>query len=127
MLRKQFKFPPEDTQTFTIRMHTKDKKVCLLHIDKRIKSIQASGPGHLHWKENNFRTIAENLFRWYVKDTNSKLISSNSAENQVNVSLSASQASTQLNQSQTNYTPTEGPEEEPTVIIDQQQVDTTTV
>ena len=125
VLSKQFKFPPEDTQTFTIKMHSKDKKVCLLHIDKRIKSIRASGPGHSHWKETNFRTIAENLFRWYVKDTNAKLNSSNSAENQVNESLSASQASTQPNQSGTNYTPTEGTEEGPSVIIDQQQVDTT--
>ena len=128
VLSKQFKFPSEDSQTFTVKMHVKDKKACFLHIDKRINSIRASGPGHLHWRENNFKTMSENMFRSFVKETNSVLNSSNTTDNQDNYSLSASQASTQPNQSMTNYITTEGTEEEPPVVlIEDQQVDNTSL
>ena len=129
VLSKQFKFPSEDTQTFTVKMHVKDKKACFLHIDKRINSIRASGPGHLYWRENNFKTMSENMFKSFVKETNSVLNSSNTSNNQDNESLSASQASTQPNQSGTNYTvTTEVTEEEPPVVlIEDQQVDPTSL
>lgn len=127
VLSKQFQFPSEETQTFTVKMHVKDKKTCFLNIDKRIKSIRASGPGHLHWKENQFKKMSENMYKSFVKETNSVLNSSNTADIQDNESLSASQALTQPNQSGTNYTATEGTEVElPVVLVTEQgQVDPT--
>ena len=122
VLSKQFQFPSEETQTFTVKMHVKDKKACFLHIDKRIKSIRASGPGHLHWKENHFKKLSENMYKSFVKETNSVLNSSNTIDIQDNQSLSASQASTQPNQSGTNYTATEGTEEEPPVVLVAEQL-----
>ena len=71
VLSKQFQFPSEETQTFTVKMYVKDKKACFLHIDKRIKFICASGPGHLHWKENHFKKLSENMYKSFVKETNS--------------------------------------------------------
>ena len=122
VLSKQFQFPSIETQTFTVKMHVKDKKACFLHIDKRIKSIRASGPGHLYWKENHFKKLSENMYKSFVKETNSVLNSSNATGIQDNDMLSASQVSTQPNISGTNYTATEGAEEEPPVELVAEQL-----
>lgn len=125
VLSKQFQFPSAETQTFTVKMHVKDKKACFLHIDKRIKSIRASGPGHLYWKENHFKKLSENMYKSFVKETNSVLNSSNTTDIQDNESLSASQVSTQPNKSGINYTATEGAEEEPPVELVAEQLQIT--
>ena len=113
---KQFKFPSEGTQTFTVKMHVHDKKACFLYTYKRMMTIRASGLGHLLWKENHFKKLSQNMYKSFVKETNSVYNSSNTTDSQGNQSLSASQASTQPNQSGTIYTATEGTEEEPPVV-----------
>ena len=55
VLSKQFKFPSEGTQTFTVKMHVHGKKVCFLYTDKRMMTIRASGLGHLLWKKTTSR------------------------------------------------------------------------
>lgn len=103
VLSKQFKFPSTETQTFTIKMHV-NKKACFLYIDKRILSIRASRPGHLQWKDSNFKKLAENMYKSFVRDTNSVLNSSNRTDTQDNQSLSASPVSTQVDEGGNNYT-----------------------
>ena len=102
VLSKQFKFPSEEVQTFTVKTHV-NKAQCFLYIDKRIMTIRASGPGHMPWRENNFKRLSANLYRTFIKETDSVLNSSNTTDNQNNASLSASQVSTQPNQSGGNY------------------------
>ena len=92
----------EEVQTFTVKTHV-NKAQCFLYIDKRIMTIRASGPGHMPWRENNFKRLSANLYRTFIKETDSVLNSSNTTDNQNNASLSASQVSTQPNQSGGNY------------------------
>ena len=54
VLSIEFKFPSEDTKTFHIRKHV-DSKTCNIYIDRDMMSVCASGPGHVFWKENNFK------------------------------------------------------------------------
>ena len=73
--------------------------------------ICASGPGHTFWKENNFKKLSENMYRSFVRETNSML--NTRLKNQ---SLSTSQVSIQQNQSVSNYTTTEEAEVNPPAV-----------
>ena len=81
VLSKQFKFPSQGVQTFTVKTLV-SKMQCFLYIDKRIMTIRASGPGHVSWREINFKRLSVNLYRTSVKETNSVLNSSNTTDNQ---------------------------------------------
>ena len=101
VLSKEFKFPSEDTKKFHIRTHV-DSKRCNIYIDRDMMSVCASGPGHVFWKENNLKKLSENMYRSFVRETNSVL--NTSLEITDNQSLSGSQVSTHENQSGSNYT-----------------------
>lgn len=103
VLSKQFKLPPEETQTFTVKTHM-NKEQFYLYVDKRIMTIRASGPERVLWRENNFKKLSANLYKSFVKEKNSVLSSINTTSNQDNGSLSASQVSTQPNLSWSNFT-----------------------
>ena len=67
-------------------------------MEKSVLSLSASGPGHRLWKEKNFKRLSENMYRSFVKETDSVL--NTSLLDQDKESLSASQVSTQPNDSQ---------------------------
>ena len=80
VLSKQFSFPTEGTKKFQLKTHVEQKK-CILSIDKDIMSLCASGPGHMAWKDKEFRNLGENLFRTFIRN-NESLLSKNSTQNQ---------------------------------------------
>ena len=97
VLSKEFQFPAEEAKSFTIKTHV-DRKRCSLFIDKKMMSICASGPGHVFWKEHNFKKLTEYMYRKFVQETNSVLNRSTSVDNQDSLRLPESQVSTQINQ-----------------------------
>lgn len=107
VLGKEFKFPSEDAKKFHIKTHVNSKR-CNIYIDRDMMSLCASGPGHVFWKENNFRKLSEHMYRSFVRSTNSVL--NTSLDIQDNQGLSGSQVPTQDNQSGSNYTTLEEPE-----------------
>ncbi|MEW8542647.1 MAG: GDSL-type esterase/lipase family protein [Candidatus Thiodiazotropha sp.] len=125
VLSKEFQFPAEEAKSFTIKTHV-DRKRCSLFIDKKMMSICASGPGHVFWKEHNFKKLTEYMYRKFVQETNSVLNRSTSVDNQNSLRLSESQVSTQINQSgSSNLTTTEAEVEPPAVPTTEQSVDST--
>lgn len=125
VLSKEFNFPANDTRKFQIKTHV-DGKRCFIHIDKDVMSLCASGPGHNFWKENNFKKLSENMYRCFIRDTNSML--NTDLQKESNKSLSVSQISTQpdlcglINCNTTEETGNEPPAE----LITQQPLETST-
>lgn len=125
VLSKEFaNFPLKNAKKFRIKTHV-DGLQCFLTIDRTIMSICASGPGHISWKETNFKKLSENMYRSFVRETNSAL--NTSLMTQDNGSLSASQASTQPNESVLINTMEQAGEETPGEMITQELPDTATV
>ena len=97
VLSKEFaNFPSQSAKTFRIKTHV-DRLKCFLTIDRSVLSLCASGPGHTIWREKKFKKLSENMYRSFVKETDSVL--NTSLLDQDNSSLSGSQVSTQQNQS----------------------------
>lgn len=120
VLSKEFQFPAEEAKSFTIKTHV-DRKRCSLFIDKKMMSISASGPGHVFWKEHNFKKLTQHMYRRFVQETNSVLNKSTSVANEASLRLSESQVSTQSNQSRsTNLTTIETEVEPPAVPATEQ-------
>ena len=115
VLSKEFQFPAEEAKSFTIKTHV-NRKRCSLFIDKKMMSICASGPGHVFWKEHNFKKLTDYMYRRFVQETNAVLNKSTSVANEASLRLSQSQVSTQINQSgSTNLTAKETEVEPPAV------------
>ena len=96
VLGKDFaNFPSKSAKTFRIKTHV-DRQQCFLTIDRSVLSLCASGPGHTLWREKTFKKLSENMYKSFVKETNSVL--NTSLLDQDNASLSGSQVSTQHNQ-----------------------------
>lgn len=72
VLGKEFQFPEDSSKKFSLRTHV-DGKRCHIHIDRTDLTISANGPGHVYWKDNNFRKLSVNMFKNFVDDTNSVL------------------------------------------------------
>ena len=106
-------FPSGNARISPVKTHV-DGLQCFLHIDRRVMSLCASGSGHISWKEKHFKRLLENIYRSFVQRTNSRL-SINTGLVVINDSLSASQISTQPNQSGLLHCNTE--EEIPAVLI----------
>ena len=97
VLGKEFaNFPSKSAKTFRIKTHV-DRQQCILTVDRSVLSLSASGPGHTLWREKKFKKLSENMYKSFVKETNSVL--NTSLLDQDNSSLSGSQVSTQHNQS----------------------------
>ena len=89
-------FPTQNTKKFRVKTHV-DGLQCILTMERSVLSICASGPGHQVWKQKKFKKLSENMYRGYVKNTNSALDTSVNIQDKE--SLSASLVSTQPNQS----------------------------
>ena len=123
-LSKEFaNFPPLSTTKFRVKTHV-DGLQCILTMERSVLSLCASGPGHSLWKEKNFKKLSENMYRSFVKETDSVL--NTSLLDQDKESLSASQVSTQPNQSGLITIMEEAREETPGVIRTQELPDIAT-
>ena len=71
MLEKEFSTPGEDVNKFLLKTHIKGKK-CHINVDRNDCTILATGPGHVNWKENNFKRMAKHMFKNFVDKTNSE-------------------------------------------------------
>ena len=97
VLGKEFEnFPSKSAKTFRIKTHVNHQQ-CFLTIDRSVLSLCASGPGHTLWREKKFKKLSENMYKSFVRETNSVL--NTSLLDQDNASLSGAQVSTQHNQS----------------------------
>ena len=123
-LSKEFAdFPSQSAKKFRVKTHV-DGLQCILTMERSLMSLCASGPGHSIWKEKNFKKLSENMYRSFVRDTDSVL--NTSLLDQDKESLSASQVSTQPNQSGLITIMEEAREETPGVIRTQQPPDSAT-
>ena len=118
--REDANFPSGNARKFRVKTHV-DGLQCFLHIDRSVMSLCASRPGHISWKEKHFRRLSENIYRSFVQRTNS-MLSINTDLVVINDSLSASQVSTQPNQSGLLHCNTG--EETPAVLISGQSAAT---
>ena len=123
-LSKEFAdFPSQSAKKFRVKTHV-DGLQCILTMERSLMSLCASGAGHSIWKEKNFKKLSENMYRSFVKDTDSVL--NTSLLDQDKESLSASQVSTQPNQSGLITIMEEAREDTPGVIRIQQPPDSAT-
>lgn len=117
VLSKEFNFPSKDAKKFHIKTHV-DGKRCSIQIDREVMSMCASGPGHTFWKENNFKKLSENMYRCFIRETNSVL--NTHLQEQHNQSLSVSQQSGLI----TLNTTDEAGDESPGAVLTQQPPET---
>lgn len=91
VLEKEFNTPGDDVNRFLLKTHIDGKK-CHIQVDKSDRTIVATGPGHVTWKENSFRKMSVNMFKKFVDKTNSNM--NNSAD--VNLSEATRQVSSAI-------------------------------
>ena len=89
VLEKEFNTPGDDVNRFLLKTHTDGKK-CHIQVDKSDRTIVATGPGHVTWKENSYRKMSVNMFKKFVDNSNMN----NSAD--VNLSEAARQVSSAM-------------------------------
>lgn len=65
VLEKEFCIPGEDVNKFMLKTYIEGKR-CQITVDRTDLSIVATGPGHVYWKERNFRKMTFNMFKEFV-------------------------------------------------------------
>ncbi|MEW8546796.1 MAG: GDSL-type esterase/lipase family protein [Candidatus Thiodiazotropha sp.] len=76
VLRKEF-LTPEESSTFVLTTHIDGGKKCNIHVDLNEMTFVISGQGHTMWLEVNFRKMAIAMYRNFVNDIDSSLLSIN--------------------------------------------------
>ena len=69
VLEKEFSTPGEDINKFLLKTHISGQK-CHINVNRTDLTIVATGPGHVIWKEKNFRKMTSNMFKKFVDQTN---------------------------------------------------------
>ena len=74
-LDKEFKIPENSFKQFSLKTHV-DGKRCSIKVDKVDMTITLSGPGHVCWREKNFKKLTINMFNNFVDETKTVLYTS---------------------------------------------------
>lgn len=72
VLDKEFQIPKDNSKKFSVKTYV-DGKRCNIHVDKTVLTISLNGPGHISWRDNNFRKLTLHMFKNFVDETNSVL------------------------------------------------------
>ena len=97
-LDKEFKIPENSFKQFSLKTHV-DGKRCCIKGDKADMTITLSGPGHVCWREKNFKKLTINMFNNFVDETKTVLYTScNATAGDVSVHDSKNDSTISLDQ-----------------------------
>lgn len=97
-LDKEFKIPENSFEQFSLKTHV-DGKRCCIKVDKADMTITLSGPGHVCWREKNFKKLTINMFNNFVDETKTVLYTScNATASDVSVHDSKNDSTISLDQ-----------------------------
>lgn len=99
-LDKEFKIPENSFKQFSLKTHV-DGKRCYIKVDKVDMTITLSGPGHVCWREKNFKKLTINMFNNFVDETKTVLYTSCNATS-ANVSVHDSKNDSTISLDQAN-------------------------
>lgn len=103
VLDKEFKVPENKSTKFSVKTHIDGKK-CNIHVGWSDLTISLTGPGHVFWRENNFRKLTINMFNNFVDMTNSALNVSHGSQ-PIGISESSEKKDSTISVSQADNVP----------------------